>query len=38
MANTPIPSMIKGLFDKPVTQATVIDKEEIEKEILAFLS
>jgi len=38
MAKTPIPSMIKELFDKPVTQKTVIDKENIEKEILAFLS
>lgn len=37
-ANTPIPSMIKGLFSKPVTQQTVIEKENIEQEILAFLA
>jgi threonine synthase len=36
-ANTPIPAMIKGLFSKPVTQDTVIDKENIEAEILKFL-
>ncbi len=38
MANTPIPSMINELFTKPVTQATVIEKENIETEILNFLS
>ncbi|MEE9327487.1 MAG: threonine synthase [Cocleimonas sp.] len=32
-----IPESINALFDKEVTQKTVIDKEEIEKEILAFL-
>lgn len=37
MAKTPIPAMIKGLFTKPVTQDTVIDKENIETEILNFL-
>lgn len=37
MANMPIPSMIKGLFSKPVAQSTVIDKENIETEILNFL-
>ncbi len=37
MARTPIPAMIKGLFTKPVTQPTVIDKENIEVEILGFL-
>ncbi|MBN2871014.1 MAG: threonine synthase [Campylobacterales bacterium] len=37
MASTPIPDMIKGLFSKPVTQSTVIDKENIETEILNFL-
>lgn len=37
MAKTPIPAMIKGLFSKPVTQDTVIDKENIETEILNFL-
>lgn len=36
-ANTPIPAMIKGLFSKPITQDTVIDKENIETEILKFL-
>ncbi|MBD3798376.1 threonine synthase [Sulfuricurvum sp.] len=36
-ANTPIPAMIKGLFTKPITQPTVIKKEDIEKEILSFL-
>ncbi|MBV5334490.1 MAG: threonine synthase, partial [Sulfuricurvum sp.] len=33
-----IPEMIKGLFTKPITQDTVIDKEDIEVEILKFLS
>ena len=37
-ASTPIPAMIQGLFTKPVTQATVIDKENIENEILSFLN
>ncbi len=36
-ANISIPAMIKGLFDKEITQKTVIDKQDIEKEILAFL-
>jgi len=36
-ANTPIPEMIKGLFTKAITQDTVIDKENIETEILKFL-
>ena len=36
-AGIAIPSMIKELFDKEVAQTTVIDKEDIEKEILAFL-
>jgi len=30
--------MIKGLFSKPITQDSVIDKENIEKEILNFLN
>ncbi|MCX6061242.1 MAG: threonine synthase [Campylobacterales bacterium] len=38
IAKLPIPEMIKGLFDKPVIQDTVIDKENIETEILKFLS
>ncbi len=36
-ANLAIPEMIKELFSKPITQATVIDKENIETEILKFL-
>ncbi|MDX1295983.1 MAG: threonine synthase [Sulfurimonadaceae bacterium] len=36
-ANIEIPAMIKGLFDKEVTQKTVIEKEAIEDEILKFL-
>jgi len=37
MAKTPIPGMIKELFTKPVAQPVVIDKENIEQEILSFL-
>jgi hypothetical protein len=29
--------MIEALFDKPVTQGTVIDKQDIEREVLAFI-
>jgi threonine synthase len=36
-AHTPIPDMIKGLFSKPIIQDSVIDKENIENEILKFL-
>jgi len=36
-ADIGIPAMIEGLFDKPVTQTTIIEKEQIEAEILAFL-
>jgi len=36
-AHIEIPAMIDALFDKPVAQDTVIDKEDIEKEILAFI-
>ena len=36
-ASLEIPSMIKGLFSKEITQKTIIDKEDIEKEILKFL-
>ncbi|UFS61462.1 threonine synthase [Sulfurimonas sp. HSL-3221] len=32
-----IPAMIKALFDKPVTQKTIIEKEQIEAEILNFI-
>lgn len=36
-ANISIPEMIHSLFEKPVAQESVIDKENIEAEILAFL-
>ena len=36
-ANIKIPDVIQSLFDKPVTQQTVINKDDIEAEILAFL-
>ncbi len=36
-ANIEIPAQIAALFDKPITQKTVIDKRDIEKEILSFL-
>lgn len=36
-ANIEIPAVIKELFDKPVTQDSVIGKQQIEAEILAFL-
>ena len=37
-ANIAIPASIQALFDKEITQKTIIDKAEIEKEILGFLS
>ena len=37
-ANTAIPAMIKELFNKPISQDSVIDKNDIEEEVLAFLS
>ena len=37
-ANITIPSQIAALFDKEIAQKTVIDKQDIEKEILSFLS
>ena len=37
-ANVKIPQQIAGLFEKPIAQAAVIDKGDIEKEILGFLS
>jgi threonine synthase len=37
LAQTPIPEMIQALFDKPVVQTTVIDKQDIEAELLGFL-
>ena len=36
-ANIAIPAIINELFDKEITQKTIIDKQDIEKEILAFL-
>lgn len=36
-ANRNIPEVIQTLFEKPVTQESVIDKENIEQEILTFL-
>lgn len=36
-ANIEIPGQISALFEKKINQKTVIDKEEIEQEILAFL-
>ncbi len=36
-AGISIPAMINDLFDKEITQKTVIDKADIEQEILAFL-
>ncbi len=37
-AEVSIPPMIRQLFTKPIVQTDVINKEEIEKEILGFLS
>lgn len=36
-ANVKIPNQISALFDKEITQKTVIDKTDIEQEILNFL-
>lgn len=36
-ARITIPSCINNLFERKITQKTVIEKEDIEKEILAFL-
>lgn len=36
-ANLDIPAMVKGLFSKEIIQSTIIEKEDIEKEILRFL-
>jgi len=36
-ANISIPPMIEGLFNKAIAQQTLIDKEDIEKEILDFI-
>ncbi len=37
VAKLEIPAMVKGLFTKEIAQKTVIEKEDIEKEILKFL-
>jgi threonine synthase len=37
IASLEIPAMVKGLFTKEITQSTIIEKEDIEKEILKFL-
>lgn len=37
-AGIPIPTMIRDLFDKPIRQGSVINKEDIESEIIAFLT
>jgi threonine synthase len=37
VAQLEIPAMVKGLFTKEIAQKTVIEKEDIEKEILKFL-
>ena len=36
-ADTAIPPMIEALFDRPVVHDTVIDKRDIEREVLAFI-
>ena len=36
-AGIEIPAIIKGLFDKALVQNTIIEKSDIEKEILSFL-
>ncbi|MFV9616708.1 MAG: threonine synthase [Gammaproteobacteria bacterium] len=36
-AGIEIPAMIKGLFDKDIVHSSIIEKDEIEKEILSFL-
>lgn len=36
-ANTPIPARIQALFDRPIAQPSVIDKTDIEAEVLAFI-
>jgi threonine synthase len=37
LAKMPIPPMIRALFHRPVAQQTVIDKGDIEREVLAFI-
>jgi len=36
-AGIEIPTIISGLFDKPITQKVIVEKDQIEKEILSFL-
>lgn len=36
-AGIEIPAIISGLFDKEITQKTIIEKDQIESEILSFL-
>lgn len=36
-AGIEIPAIIKGLFDKDIAQTSIIEKDEIESEILSFL-
>lgn len=36
-ANIKIPAIISGLFDKEITQKSIIEKNQIESEILSFL-
>jgi threonine synthase len=36
-ANTAIPAPISALFDKQISQTTLIDKADIEQEVLAFI-
>ncbi len=36
-ANIKIPAMISALFNKPIAQSTIIDKADIEQEILSFI-
>ncbi len=36
-ADIEIPRMIKELFDKTITQETIVEKDQIEQEILSFL-
>jgi threonine synthase len=35
--DTPVPSMIRALFDKPIAHTTVVEKANIKEEMLAFL-
>ncbi len=37
IASLPIPAMVKGLFSKKIAQDTIIDKENIQKEIHNFI-